>query len=166
MHSWARIHHDSTCKIDHESRVGFFFSTANQKSFKKKRVSTYRSSRQPPLPEFSLVSFDALGSPQPLPPGLGDLPLYLDNDGYCSVNGPRDFTALPLCSAIDPDSHDGSSMIKPSVTVISGLSDKKPSISASPSQPCLNDDAISRSVTFPSNLQAPTPFIILEYVHP
>ena len=115
------------------------------------------------LREFSLVSFDILGSPQPLPPGLGDLPLYPDNDGFRSVNGPRDFTAPPLCSAVAPVSHDSTSMIEASVTVISGPSDKKPSISANYSQSFL-DDIISRSVTCPTTLDPPTSRIILFFL--
>ncbi|PUU74673.1 hypothetical protein B9Z19DRAFT_1068026 [Tuber borchii] len=46
------------------------------------------------LDEFSLVSFDQLGYPRPLPAGLADLPLYPDNHGLSSVNGPLDLTGL------------------------------------------------------------------------
>ncbi|PUU74672.1 hypothetical protein B9Z19DRAFT_1110521, partial [Tuber borchii] len=94
------------------------------------------------LQEFKLVSFDTFGAPQPLPPGLGDLPLYLDNDGFRSVNGPRDFAALPLCSAVAPLSHDCSAMIETSATVISGLTGKNLCISSSHTKSYL-DDAIS-----------------------
>lgn len=46
------------------------------------------------LHEFSLVSFDQSGYPQPIPPGLAELPLYPDNHGFYSVNGPLDLTGL------------------------------------------------------------------------
>ena len=165
LHSWVRLHNNNTCKIDHGSRVGFFFFTAKNFRCRNKdaplALPTGAAGTPPALPEFRLVSF-ALGAPQPLPLGLGDLPLYLDNDGFHSVNGPRDFAALPLCSPVTPVSHTGSAMIEASVTVISSLCDKKPCICPDHTHCCL-DDVISRSgfITPICTLQ---PFLL--YVHP
>lgn len=46
------------------------------------------------LHEFDLVSFDQSGYPQPIPPGLAELPLYPDNHGFYSVTGPLDLPGL------------------------------------------------------------------------
>ena len=61
------------------------------------------------LDEFSLVSFDQSGYPQPIPPGLAELPLYRDSHGFYSVNGPLDLTGLsPYTVYYPPAKEDGS----------------------------------------------------------
>ncbi|PUU74676.1 hypothetical protein B9Z19DRAFT_1068029 [Tuber borchii] len=91
--------------------------------------------------DFRLVSFDTFGVPQPLPLGLGNLPLYLDDDGFHSVNGPLDLTAHASCTLATPVNHD----VNPTIGafVISGPDDKKPSISPDLPQYQLNADAVS-----------------------
>ncbi|CUS14000.1 unnamed protein product, partial [Tuber aestivum] len=59
--------------------------------------------RTAPAPhQFELVSSDEFGAPHPLPRELGDLPLYPDEDGFYSVNGPLDLTILPSNVAVPP----------------------------------------------------------------
>ena len=81
-----------------------------------------RASTPLELHEFSQVSFDKFGYPQPLPPGLGGLQLYPDNDGFFSVNGPLDLTVLSPHAApalVNTDSHFS---ILPLITGIPGFS--------------------------------------------
>jgi len=105
--------------------------------------------------EFSLVSFDKSGYPQPLPPGLGDLPLYSDDDGFFSVNGPLDVGVFSPHIKFAPVNHGNHSTIPSSITSITGITGECSHI-APDGHPCLsNDDAISRFVTSPP----PTPFI-------
>ena len=97
-----------------------------------------------PVHDFSLVSFDTFGVPQPLPPGIGNLPLYSDNDGFHSVNGPLDLTAHPPCAVVAPVNPDTNPMID---AFISSPDDKNPSISPNLHQHHLNNDAVMRFVT-------------------
>ncbi|KAG0637819.1 hypothetical protein HOY80DRAFT_1023538 [Tuber brumale] len=71
--------------------------------------------------ELRLVSFDKFGKPQPTPAELGDLPLYLDEDGYYSVN------------AVAPADPGSNSTIQPLINDISGFSCG--SLRISPSHP-------------------------------
>ena len=52
--------------------------------------------------ELNLVSFDKPGYPQLLLQELGDLPLYLDNDGFFSVNGLLGFTVFSPRTELAP----------------------------------------------------------------
>ena len=101
-------------------------------------------------PEFNLVAFDNFGCPEPLPPGLGNLPLSPDNDGTFSVNGPLDFTAFfPHEAPAHINSH--YSVIGSSTTGIAGFSCESPHSTSTAD--CVsqytNDDAITRLVTSP-----------------
>ncbi|KAG0637826.1 hypothetical protein HOY80DRAFT_970795, partial [Tuber brumale] len=66
--------------------------------------------------EFRLVSFDESGKPRPLPPGLGNLPLFLDDDGFHSVNGPLNLTVLFPSVAIAPVNRGNSTAIHHPIT--------------------------------------------------
>jgi len=101
---------------------------------------------------FSLLSFDKFGNLEPLPAGLGDLPLYLDHDGFFSVNGPLDLT-VPSRTAVTLVDHDSHPAVRPLITNIPGFSREKPQIAPDYCQP-INDDAISRSATSPPKTHA------------
>ena len=164
LHSWVRLHNDNTRKIDHGSRVGFFFFIANKNDvlagYSPTTVAAAlvtpvigKASRPLALPEFSLISFDKSGYRQPLPPGLGDLPLYLDDDGYFSVNGSMDFRLVSPHTALTPVSHDNESTFCPLTTDIPGFSGENPDITPDPHVGHLNADTISKLVTsLPSSL--------------
>ena len=94
-----------------------------------------------PIHDFQVVSFDTFGVPQPLLPGLGNLPLYFDDDGFYSVNGPLGLRAHPPCAVVTPVNHDANSTIGAFM-----ISDKKPSISPNLPQNHLNDNAVNRFV--------------------
>ncbi|KAG0637820.1 hypothetical protein HOY80DRAFT_1002307 [Tuber brumale] len=104
------------------------------------------------------VSLDMSGKPQPLPAGLGNMPLYNDGDGFYSVNGPLNLTILS-CPAVPPTSRDNRSTIRPSVGDLSSFPGENRRISPSRPQHCLNNDATSRFVT-PPNPYSPTPLNI------
>lgn len=89
--------------------------------------------------------------PQPLPPGLGNLPLYLNEDGFYSVNGPLDLRARPPCAGVTPANHDSDSTI--GTMIISAPDNKKASIS--PDQRQLNDGAVGRFVPSLSHIHTP-----------
>lgn len=99
-------------------------------------------------PEFRLISFDKLGNRTPLPLGLGDLPLYLDDDGYFSVNGPRDLAVFSSHPTIVPINHDNHSSIYPVVANPSGFSSENTRVSPDRRQ-FNNDDFISRFLLLP-----------------
>ena len=103
--------------------------------------------------EFSLVPFDGSGYPQPLPPTLGDLPLYPDDDGFFSVNGPLDLTAFSR-TPLAPVNQDNHSAICPLITDTPGFSCENSDITPGRHQCYLNDDAIGGYVT-----SLPTPFV-------
>ena len=102
--------------------------------------------------EFSLVSFDGSGYPQPLPPTLGDLPLYPDDDGFFSVNGPLDLSAFSR-TPLAPVNKDNHSAI-PLITDTPGFPCENSDITPDGHQCYLNDDAIGGYVT-----SLPTPFV-------
>lgn len=79
-------------------------------------------STPPTLPEFTLVTFDNFGYRQPLPQGLGNLPLYPDQDGIFSVNGPLDLTVSSSHETRAPVNCDNQSTICPLSTSIPGFS--------------------------------------------
>ena len=93
---------------------------------------------------FSLVSFDEFGNLEPLPTGLGNLPLYPDHDGFFSVNGPLDLTVL-CGTAVTPVNHG---------TNIPGFFGENTQVAPDHCQ-YMNDNAISRSDTSPLNLGPP-----------
>ena len=100
------------------------------------------------LHEFSLVAFDNFGNPQPLPPGLGNLPLYPNNDGTFSVNGQLDLTAFfphEAPAQIESDHHSAIGLL---ITGIGGFSCESPHSTSTAD--CIshysNDDAITRFV--------------------
>jgi len=95
-----------------------------------------RTSTLPPPQVFRLISYDKLGYPQPLPGGLGVLPLYLDQDGFCSINGPLDFTFFPRI-AVTPVTHYNHSAIHPLIT----------NILASPAKICTSRSTIASTST-------------------
>lgn len=99
---------------------------------------------------FSQVSFDKFGHPQPLPPGLGDLPLYPDNDGFFSVNGPLDLTVFSPHAAPALVNTDNHSSILPLITSIPGFSGENPKIIPNNDSHYLDGNAIGRFV--PSRL--------------
>jgi len=122
------------------------------------RLQISETGALPPLHHFNLVSFDKFGNLKPLPSGLGDQPLYLDHDGFFSVNGPLDldFTALAR-TAITPVDHDSHPAIQPLISNIPGFSGENPQVSPDHFQR-MNDGATSRSATSPLKL---TRFLIM-----
>ena len=111
------------------------------------------------LQEFSLISFDKSGNRQLLPPGLGDLPLYVDDDGYSSVTGSIEFTLLSPHTALAAVSHDNQSTFHPLITDIPGFSGENPQGTPDPNLGYLNVDTISRLVTSPPLLDSFWAFI-------
>ena len=100
--------------------------------------------------EFSLVSFDKFGLPLPIPPGLGDLPLYPDTHGFYSVNGSRELTGLSdrtVC-APPPLDEDRFRMDELGVDIAKFSSENRNMACNLPSYN-LNHDAISRFATPP-----------------
>lgn len=169
LHSWG-LHNYDKHKIYDESRVGFFFHPANL--WLSYMISSpaaqdlYAPHAQPDHRlehDFRLVSFDAFGIQQLLPPGLGNLPLYFDDDGFHSVNGPLDLTANSPCAVVTPVNHDAN--FTTGALIISSPNNKKPSISPNLHQRHLNDDAVSRFVISLENTHLSTPLII-QFVPP
>ena len=118
-------------------------------------VGPITQTRTLPAPRgLSLVSSDKLGNPLPLPTGLGDLPLYLDHDGFYSVNGPLDLTVHSPCAALAPASHDNHLIIYPLITDSPGPSGENAEVMPGHCQ-YTNDNAISRYDTSPINLGPP-----------
>ena len=105
--------------------------------------------------EFSLVSYDATGKPQPLPPTLGNLPLYPDRDGFFSINGPLDLSASSPCLILAPVNNDNHAMIQPAITNIPHFDDDPLHEIQNRYQFRSNNDAIYRFVTSPSNPHPP-----------
>ena len=101
------------------------------------------------LQEFSLISFDKFGYRQPLPPGLADLPLYLDDDGYFSVNGSLDFTHFSPHTALAPISDDSHFTIRRLITDVPDFSGENPHVTPAPHSGRLDADPISRLATPP-----------------
>ncbi|KAG0637821.1 hypothetical protein HOY80DRAFT_1081872 [Tuber brumale] len=101
--------------------------------------------------EFRLVSFDKLGEPQPLPVGLGNLPLYYDGNGFYSVNGPLNLNAISPRIAIAPPNRDSPPTIRPLAADISGLPSQNPYVSPAHGQNGLNNDAINNGPVTSSN---------------
>lgn len=103
------------------------------------------------LPVFSLVAFDDFGNPQPLPPGLGNLPLYPDNDGTFSVNGSLGLTAFFSHEALALINSDHDSLIGPLITRIAGFSCDSPHSTgaADHGSHYSNGDMITRLATSP-----------------
>jgi len=99
--------------------------------------------------EFTLVSFDKFGYPEPLPPILGALPLYPDHNGFFSVKGPLDLTVFSPRTALAPVSHDNHSMIRPLISDIPGTHGENAHIAPDQHQHSLNDGVISRFATPP-----------------
>ena len=66
--------------------------------------------------EFRLVSFDMFGKPEPLPAGLGNLPLIPHDNGFYSVNGPLNLTVFSPRGAITPVNGGNHATIHPLVT--------------------------------------------------
>ena len=93
-------------------------------------------------PEFRLISFDKLGNRTPLPLGLGDLPLYLDDDGYFSVNGPLDLTVFSPHLSIVSINYDNHSSIYPFIADPPGFSGEHTCVS--PDRRQLNNDNFIR----------------------
>lgn len=113
--------------------------------------ATSRTSTTLAPPEFKLVSFDKLGNRQPLPLGLGDLPLHPDDDGFSSVNGP------PLRLLVAHIARDNHSAIYPSIAEPPGSPGENPCVTPNRRQYNSNNDAISRFFyTSPSNPHPPT----------
>ena len=103
------------------------------------------------LPEFSLISFDKSGNREPLPPGLGNLPLYLEDEGYFSVNGALDFTLFSPHTALAPVSYDIQPTIHPMINNIPHFSCESQHIAPDRHPYYLNDDTISWYATPPSS---------------
>ena len=101
--------------------------------------------------EFSLVSYDATGKPQPLPPTLGNLPLYPDKDGFFSINGPLDLSTSSPCPILAPVNNDNHAMIQPAITNIPHFDDDPLHEIQTRYQFCPNSDTIYRFVTSPFN---------------
>jgi len=99
--------------------------------------------------EFTLVSFDKFGYSQPLPPILSALPLYQEDDGFFSVNGPLDLTVFSPRTALAPVGHDNHSMIRPLIGDIPGTDGENVHIAPDHHQHYLNDGVISRFATPP-----------------
>ncbi|PUU80018.1 hypothetical protein B9Z19DRAFT_1192157 [Tuber borchii] len=97
------------------------------------------------LYEFSLISFDQSGCRQPLPPGLGNLPLYLDHDGYFSVNGSLDLTVFSLHTTLARVSYYNESTFCFLVTDISSFSVENPHVTPNPNSDHLDTNTISRT---------------------
>jgi len=72
------------------------------------------------LGELSLVSTSESGGPEPLPAGLGEMPLYLEDDDFHSVNGPLDLTTLPPYAAVAPVNHCNHSAFYPGISTTRG----------------------------------------------
>ncbi|PWW77938.1 hypothetical protein C7212DRAFT_362378 [Tuber magnatum] len=68
--------------------------------------------------ELSLVSIEEFVNSQALPAGLGELPFYLEDDGYLSINGPIDLTLLPSRTAVAPVNHGNHPTIHPFITSV------------------------------------------------
>jgi len=94
--------------------------------------------------EFTLVSFDKFGYPEPLPPILSALPLYQEDDGFFSVNGSLDLTPR---TALAPVNHNNYSMIRPLISDIPSTPGENSHIPPDHHQHYLNDDVISRFAT-------------------
>ncbi|PUU74668.1 hypothetical protein B9Z19DRAFT_1110520, partial [Tuber borchii] len=94
------------------------------------------------LQEFSLISFDNSGYRQPLPPGLGDLPLYPDDDGYFSINGSLDSTDFSPQTTLASISHDNQSTFNPMITDILGFPAESPHVTPDPHSAHLNADTV------------------------
>ncbi|CUS13999.1 unnamed protein product, partial [Tuber aestivum] len=95
--------------------------------------------------EISLVSFGEFGTPRPLPTGLGSQPLFPDDNGFFSVNGPLDLTTLTSGTAVAPPNRDGHSTIHPLITDLSSFSGQNPRATPSRRQSLnndLNDDVV------------------------
>ena len=105
----------------------------------------------PPLADYelALVSFDEFGYPEPLPPILGALPLYPDNDGFFSVNGPLDLIVFFPRTALTPVNHDNHSTIRPLISDIPGTPGQNSHITPDHHEHYLNGKAISRFATPP-----------------
>lgn len=99
--------------------------------------------------EFSLISFDKSGHRQPLPSGLGDLPLYPDDDGYFSVNGSLDFTLFSPHTALAPIGNHNHSTIRHLASDIPGFSGENPHVTSDPHSGHSNADTIPGSATPP-----------------
>jgi len=100
-------------------------------------------------PEFSLVSFDQSGFPLPLPPALGDLPLYPDDDGFFSVNGPLDLAVFYPPTVLAPVNHDNHSTISRFINEIPGFPGLS-SVTKRDRHLCsVDDDVVPRFVTSP-----------------
>lgn len=99
--------------------------------------------------DLTLVSFDKFGYPEPLPPILGALPLYPDEDGFFSVSGPLSLAAFSARTALAPVNHDNHSMIRPLVGHLPGTPGENSHITPDHYQHYLNDDVISRFATPP-----------------
>jgi len=101
-------------------------------------------------PEFSLVSFDQSGFPLPLPPALGDLPLYLEEDGFFSVNGSLDLAVfyprtVPVLAPVNHDNHSTISRFISEIPSFPGLSSRT---NRDRHLRSVGDDTIPRFVTF------------------
>ena len=114
-------------------------------------ITISETGKLPAPHEFSLVSSDKFGNPQPLPSGLGNLPLYLDHDGFFSVNGPLDLTVDSARTAVTLVNHDA---IQPLITNIAGFSDANPRVAPDHYQ-YINDDGINRFNPSPLNSHPP-----------
>ena len=104
----------------------------------------------PPPYDFSLVSFDKFGNLDPLPAGLGDLPLYLNHDGFFSVNRPLDLT-VPSPTAVTSVNHDSHPAIQPLISNIPAFSGENPQVVTGHYQ-YMNDGATNRSAASPLKL--------------
>jgi len=158
-------------QIHHELPVGFFFAFTNLRSTSTRSSCCAEPETHPVVAApvrlaitqtrtllvphaFSLVSSDKFGNPLPLPTGLGNLPLYLDHDGFYSVNGPHDLTVNPPYAELAPANHDNHFMIYPLLTDSPGFSGENAEVIPDHRQ-YRNDNAISRSDTSPINLGPP-----------
>ena len=103
------------------------------------------------LHELSLVAFDNFGCPQPLPPGLGNLPLYPDYDGTFSVNGRLDLAVSSPHEALAPITGDHHAVIHPLIPGIPRFSCANPHSTCTPDRDShySNHDAITRFVISP-----------------
>lgn len=101
------------------------------------------------LPEFQLVSFGQCGYPQLLPPRLGCLPLYPDDDGFFSVNGSLGLTICSPRTPPAPTNHGNYDTIRAAITDLPGSSSESLHIAPDRLQCCLNDDNIGRFATHP-----------------
>ena len=100
--------------------------------------------------QLELVSFDRFGNLQPLPAGLSSLPLYLDDDGFFSVNGLLDLTISSPVLAASPATGDNHLAIHPLIANILGFPDENQRVAPHDHQ-YLNNDTTRRFVTSRSN---------------